>query len=210
MLQQRALEKNKQVFVDYLPVYHPAVKHLKPLNLDLASILGISMCRNAWGVWREEGALWDLICHDLAVLRYLWPNAKIGLLSVSGQKLNASHTHNDQATVQLVLDNVPVQMQVSCMSLQKMQRLEVVGQHTGWLLDYQSENVLQQVELKHSPMQMKAYPVQLPSKEPLRCAVESFVGALQNQTKMVTSIAFAIEVENIIRDIHQEALGVGG
>ena len=193
MLQSLALEKNRQVFIDYLPVYHPAITHLKSLHLDSASLQSISMSRNAWGVWREEGVLWDLICHDLAVLKYIWPHAKMEVVSATGQKLNAAHQYCDQATVHLLLDSVPVQMQVSCMSLQKVQRFEIVGQ---------GKDVLQEVKLNHSPMEMVSSPVKLDEKEPLLCAVESFIQSVKGEIEMMTPIAFAVEVENMIRDIH--------
>jgi predicted dehydrogenase len=202
MLQALAAEKNRQVFVDYLPVYHPATTHLKSLDLNLSALQSMSLSRNAWGVWREEGALWDLICHDLAVLKYIWPHSKVQVVSVTGQKLHPSHTYCDQATVHLLWDNVTVQMQVSCMSLQKVQRFEVIGQNSGWLLDYQGKDILQQVTLKHSPMEMELSPVQLDEKEPLLCAVESFIHGITGEREMVTGIEFAVDVENIIRDIH--------
>ena len=207
MLQALAHKKHKHIFIDYLPIYHPAVAHLKSQNVALESLRSLSTSRSAWGVWREEGVIWDLLCHDVAVLKYLWPQAKLQVVSAMGQQLNPRHAFEDHATVHLLMDQVPVQMQVSCMSLKKVQRLEIVGESEGWLLDYQADHVLQHAIVDDTPMEMSLTPVDLPVKEPLLCAVQSFIDGLEGN-EMKTPISFAVDVEDVIRDIHHKIQGL--
>jgi len=203
-LQDLAKRNRRHIFIDYLPVYHPAIAYLKSQNIDLNSIHNICTQRKAWGVWREEGVLWDLICHDLAVLLHLWPEATVSAVCASGLKLSEKNAFCDQVSVHLMMNTVPIHLQVSCMSLKKVQSIEIVGLNQGWLVDFQAQTVLSQLDLKYSPMEMSPVAVSLASKEPLLLAAEAFVDAVKYDKPMLTSIDFAIKVENVIRLIHQE------
>ena len=80
----------------------------------------------------------------------------------------------------------------------KVQRFEVIGQNAGWLLDYQGKDILQQVTLKHSPMEIELSPVQLDEK--LYCVQWNLV--TYNRRERNGDRHLITDVENIIRDIH--------
>ncbi len=196
------------VFVDYLPVYHPAIttlKHLLIQNVKERKLM-IEAQRKAWGVWREEGVIWDLMCHDLAMIKYLFPDLKLQITRFDGGQFYDHSQYPDYAKVSIISDQCEVVIEASCVNPIKTQQLYVSLGDKAYLFDAQAplQNALSVFHLEHQPMKFEQEFISYDYAEPLRTAVEHFLQCIEMGTLPITDLKFALNIENFIRQIHQE------
>ena len=211
MSQQQA----RCVFVDYLPVYHPAIQSLKKQLMQQPQPDGqqvmIEAQRKAWGVWREEGVIWDLMCHDLAMIKYLFPDLQFKVKNIESRRFYSRSEFPDYAKVTIESPGYQVVVEASCVHAVKTQQLYVSLADRAYLLDAQAGNqALSVYHLQHEPMQLTQELVDYPANEPLRAAVEHFLACIDEGHAPLTDLHFALEIENFIRGMHQELELING
>ena len=183
----------RYVFVDYLPVYHPAISCLKERlqYFTMDQVISVETSRQAWGVHRPEGVIWDLLCHDFALMQYLFPELIMGDYTT-----DTRHTLTppvvDTATVTYADGKTKVSNKVSCAHPVKEQKMVITTRDAAWSFDALAEPGNQLIEHKMciNPMTVENTALSYTDGEPLRRAVDHFLACCQDRISPITSVEF--------------------
>ena len=194
----------RYVFVDYLPVYHPAISFLKDRleYFTMDQIVAVETSRLAWGVHRPEGVIWDLLCHDLALMQYLFPKLIMADYTLDTRQTLAPPVI-DTALVNYADGKTKVSNKVSCAHPLKVQQMVITTKDSAWSFDALAAPERQLIEHKMfiNPMTVESNPMSFGDGEPLRMAVNHFLDCCRNRVMPITSIEFAMRVEGWIREL---------
>ena len=193
----------KTIFIDYLPVYHPAITELKQKLLGVEDIFNVESRRKAWGVWRPEGVMWDLLCHDLALMFYLFGDLNVENSQLISQRCLQYSKLPDAIVLEIENQHIHYRIENSCISPIKEQKVMVTSPKKAWVFDAlaQGNNYLKELTLSHNPMSYSEQLHEIPNTEPLRVAVNHFIDCCHTGEKPITNIEFAFKVEQAIRQL---------
>jgi len=94
-----ATEKNLTLMVDHIYLYHPAITKLKEFvsnTEQTGNLLYVDSTRINLGIYQTDvNVLWDLACHDIAIINYLINERPTAVRTIS--RLNPIHQLEDLA-----------------------------------------------------------------------------------------------------------------
>jgi len=190
-----AAERERVLMVDHTYEYHPAIRLIEKMIADgeLGRILHASSVRLNLGIIRKDvNALWNLAPHDISIILRLLGEEPCRVDAMGGTFLQDDI--EDVVAVNLEFPSGRIaQVYVSWLSPRKTRELTVVGEKKMVVFDEtlpearvkvydkgvdrqtEYESYGEYLTLRHGDI----YCPQVPSKEPLRMAVEDFVDAVE-------------------------------
>ncbi len=124
-----AQKKNLRIFVDHTFIYTGAVKKMRELvdNGELGAIRYFDSVRINLGLFQHDvNVIWDLAPHDISIMHYLMPNAKVTGVSANG--IANYYDHENVAHLSVYFeDNCFAHFHVNWTSPVKIRRMLVGG-----------------------------------------------------------------------------------
>jgi len=190
-----ARERKKVLMVDHTYEYHPAIRLIEQMVAggELGRILYATSARLNLGIIRKDvNVLWNLAPHDISILLRLFAEEPSRVEASGGTFLQKGV--EDVVSISLEFPSGRVaQVYVSWLSPRKTRELTIVGEKKMVVFDEtlpeervkvydkgvdrqtEYESYGEYLTLRHGDI----YCPQVPSKEPLRMAVEDFIHAVQ-------------------------------
>lgn len=190
-----AQERKKVLMVDHTYEYHPAIRLIEGMIAEgeLGRVLYATSARLNLGIIRKDvNVLWNLAPHDISIILRLFAEEPNRVEASGGTFLQKGV--EDVVSISLEFPSGRVaQVYVSWLSPRKTRELTIVGEKKMVVFDEtlpegrvkvydkgvdrqtEYESYGEYLTLRHGDI----YCPQVPSKEPLRMAVEDFIHAVQ-------------------------------
>jgi predicted dehydrogenase len=204
--------------VDHVFLYHPVVQKMKYYfnNNELGRINYIDSTRINLGIYQQDvNVLWDLACHDIAVINYLVEEQPHSVRAIG--RVNPEHGVEDIAYLFLYYpSNMLVQINASWASPVKMRKMIIGGEKrmliyddiepTNKLIIYDYEQNTRFDENKTKLTDYRLGNVTIPKYEPteaLRNALIDFLNCLNSNSFPLANGENALSVVNILEKAQQ-------
>ena len=132
------IAKNRRltIHVDHIMAYHPAIKKIKEIvdSGKLGKVSYIESSRMNLGRAKiNQGPLWDLVVHDVAIVNFIYPKSKL----ISAEMVsNKNYSSLDSiVSVNLVYDKFVANLRASWQSPIKERRLMIIGDQSMLVFD---------------------------------------------------------------------------
>ena len=217
-LVELAKNSGKILMVDHVFLYHPAVMKMKEyfkLN-ELGKINYIDSTRVNLGIYQQDvNVLWDLACHDIAIINFLVDELPQSVRAIG--RLNQEHGAEDIAYLFLYYPSgILVQINSSWASPVKMRKMIVGGEKKMLIYDdIEPSNKLTIFEYEHnyikdeSKSKLTDYRLgniiipKFESTEALKNVLEEFVRCILTNSQPLASGESALPVVNILEKAQQ-------
>jgi predicted dehydrogenase len=220
-----AAERGRTLMVDHTYLYSPAIRKIKSLidSGELGRLHFFDSVRINLGLFQNDcNVVWDLACHDLAIVSYL-----IGKSPVSVNATGISHTFSGMEDVAYLTldygDNLTATFHVNWLSPVKIRQMIVGGQTKSVVFNDLDPNepikvydrgiqLPDQPESRHGLLvgyrMGDVWSPYLPREEPLRNMVEHFAHSIRTGQKPLSDGQSGLEVVQILeaaqRSMRQE------
>jgi predicted dehydrogenase len=212
-------KKNKLILaVDHVFLYHPVVQKMKYYfnNNELGRINYIDSTRINLGIYQQDvNVLWDLACHDIAVINYLVEEQPKGVRAIG--RVNPDHGVEDLAYLFLYYrSEMLVQINSSWASPVKMRKMIIGGEKrmliyddiepTNKLIIYEYEQNIRYDENKTKLTDYRLGNIIIPKYEPteaLRNALIDFLKSIDTGKPPLANGENALLVVNILEKAQQ-------
>jgi predicted dehydrogenase len=221
-----ALAKQKKLVlaVDHVFLYHPVVRKIKEYFdcSELGKINYIDSTRVNLGIYQQDvNVLWDLACHDVAVVNYLVEEQPESVRAVG--RINPEHGVEDLTYLFLYYPSgMLVQINSSWASPVKMRKMIIGGEKKMLIYDdiepsnklviYEYEQNIRFDENKTKLTDYRLGNIIIPKYEPvepLKNVLEEFLDCILHQRQPLSSGESALPVVNILEKA-QQSLKSGG
>lgn len=213
-----AKKKGLVLAVDHVFLYHPVVQKMKYyfVKKELGKINYIDSTRINLGIYQQDvNVLWDLACHDIAVINYLVEERPHSVRAIG--RINPEHGVEDIAYLFLYYpSNMLVQINASWASPVKMRKMIIGGEKkmliyddiepTNKLIIYDYEQNTRFDENKTKLTDYRLGNVTIPKYEPteaLRNALIDFLNCLNSNSSPLANGENALSVVNILEKAQQ-------
>lgn len=219
-----ARRKNRTLLVDHVFLYHPIVVKMKEyfLQQDLGKIHYIDSTRINLGIYQQDiNVLWDLACHDIAVINYLVDETPNSVRAIG--RVNPEHGVEDIAYLFLYYSSgMLAQINASWASPVKIRKMIIGGEKkmliyddiepTNKLVIYDYEQSIRFDENKTKLTDYRLGNISIPKYEPseaLRNALQDFFTCITHNVQPQSSGENSLPVVNILEKA-QESLKLNG
>lgn len=223
-LQSIAKAKNLILMVDHVFLYHPVVKKMKAYFAEnfLGKINYIDTTRINLGIYQKDiNVLWDLACHDIAIVNYLVDEKPHSLRAIG--RINPEHGIEDVAYMFLYYPSgMLVQINSSWASPVKIRKMIIGGKKrmliyddiepTNKLTIYEYEQNLSEDENKAKLTDYRLGNIIIPKYEPseaLQNVIQEFYQCITTSRQPLSDGINALEVVNILEKA-QQSLSLNG
>jgi predicted dehydrogenase len=219
-----AKEKGVILMVDHVFLYHPVIKKMKEyfLRNELGKINYIDSTRINLGIYQQDvNVIWDLACHDIAIVNYLVEEMPIHVRAIG--RVNPEYGTEDLAYLFLYYaSGMLVHINSSWASPVKIRKMIVGGQKKMLIYDdiepsnkltiYEYEQDLRYDEHKTKLADFRLGNIIIPKYEPieaLRNVLSTFFECIRSNSEPLASGESAIPVVRILEKA-QESLKFNG
>ncbi len=219
-----AKRKGVVLMVDHIFLYHPVVTKMKEyFNInELGNIKYIDSTRINLGIYQQDiNVLWDLACHDIAVVNYLVEDLPVRVRAIGS--VNAEHGAEDIAYLFLEYSSgMLVHINSSWASPVKMRKMIVGGEKKMLIYDdiepsnkltiYEYEQNIRFDESKTKLTDYRLGNIIIPKYEPteaLKNVLIDFFDCITNKREPLSDGVSALSVVAILEKA-QESLKLGG
>jgi len=213
-----ANKSGKVLMVDHVFLYHPVVVKMKEyfMNQELGKINYIDSTRVNLGIYQQEvNVLWDLACHDIAIINYLVQEQPQSVRAIG--RVNPEHGVEDIAYLFLYYPSgMLVQINSSWASPVKMRKMIVGGEKkmliyddiepTNKLTIYEYEQNIRFDENKMKLTDYRLGSITIPKyepAEPLRNVLLEFLDCIENDKTPLSSGENALATISILEKAQQ-------
>lgn len=198
-LLESAARRKALIMVDHIFLFHPAYAALKKKSGELGPIKSISSWGGNWGPFRPDvSTLWDYAPHDVSLCLDLMgaKPAGIGAQRQKTRRVNAGL--GEEWLIDLDFKGgVRARLHASNLAEKKQRRLEVSFKNQALVFDD-----LAQPKLALHPLQGSALgpgkALKTAPTPPLNMVLQTFVKALKNKNKNLSSLRLAVDVVDIL------------
>lgn len=215
-----ANDRGLTLMVDHTYLYSPAVRRMKQLidSGDLGRLHFFDSVRINLGLFQNDvNVLWDLACHDIAIVSYLVDRAPIAV-----NAHGISHTFSGMEDVAYLTldygDNITATFHVNWLSPVKIRQL-IIGGHQKSIVFNDLDpnepikvydrgiNVSDEPESRHGLLvgyrMGDVWSPHLPREEPLRNMVEHFAKCIRTGARPLSDGASGLNVVQILEAAHR-------
>lgn len=217
-------DKERILAVDHVFLYHPVIRKMKEYfqKNELGKINYIDSTRINLGIYQKDvNVLWDLACHDIAVINYLLEEQPYSLRAVG--RINPEHGVEDITYLFLYYKSgMLAQINSSWASPVKMRKMIFGGEKkmliyddiepTNKLIIYDYEQSVRFDENKTKLTDYRLGNISIPKYEPieaLRLALQDFIDCIVENKQPLSNGKSALPVVNILEKA-QQSLNLNG
>lgn len=219
-LQQMAKEKGLKIMVDYTFLYTGAVEKIKALHdqNELGRLLYVDSSRINLGMFQSDiSVVWDLACHDLAIIKYI-----TGLAPKKVQANGASHFSTNFENIAYITlyysEDVIVHLNCSWISPVKIRHMLIAGDQK--MIVYNDIEPTDKVKVYDAAIAEKwnnedrnktlvdyrhgdIYSPKLDNTEALQKVIHSFYAYTHELKTITTDANFALDILYILEGIQK-------